>query len=302
MIDYHIHYHQHGESGPYEMERLERVVEVARRKGLVEVGLSEHVFRFVEFAEVIGDWWNDTDDPQRLKDHCKQYVAEHATQSVRSYLDLIREAQARGLAVKAGIEVDYYPGRMERVSEFLFPLDLDFVLGSVHWLGAWGFDNEEVSSEWEKRDPDDIYEQYFDHLVELATTGVAHVLAHPDLPKKFGHRPRRFDLNSAFARLVKVCSELGVGVEVSSAGWRMPAHEQYPAVQLLQIADSNGIQLTTASDAHVPELVGHRIDELCGMLGSLGCRAVYGYRRGRPVRFALRLPDAIEGGSHYDDQ
>ncbi|MER3522149.1 MAG: hypothetical protein C4317_08285 [Acidimicrobiia bacterium] len=297
MIDYHVHYHQHGESGEYELQRLESIAETAKRKGLVEVGLSEHVFRFVEFVDVVGDWWNDTDDPKWLRDHCEKYFAQHATQSVHRYLDFLRADHDWGVTIRAGLEVDFFPGRMAEVKQFLDSLELDFVLGSVHWIGAWGFDNEEVSDEWERRDPDSVYEQYFDHLLALASTGVPQVLAHPDLPKKFGYRSRNYDLAAAYSGLVTVCTREGVGLEVSSAGWRVPAQEQYPERQLLEVAVSRGAQLTTASDAHVPELVGYRVDNLCELLKGLGCREIYGYRQRRPIRFPLDPPENSESRS-----
>ncbi len=291
MLDYHIHYHRHGESGPYRLERVRDICSFAAERGLLEVGLSEHIFRFVEFREVVRDWWNHTDDDPRLKDHCRQYFDEHATQSISDYLDLAAQARACGLPVVWGLEVDYYPGRMEAVADFLAGLGLDYVLGSVHWIGAWGFDNEDVLDEWEQRDPDEVYRRYYELLLELAGTGVPTVLAHPDLVKKFGHAPRSFDTSEVFSDLVEVCKSTGIGLEVSSAGWRVPAGEQYPAVQLLERAVAAGLRLTTASDAHVPELVGHRVDDLCRLIGDLGGDRIYGYRHGEAV------PVALEGAS-----
>lgn len=297
MIDYHVHIHPHGESGRYELERVRQYCAVAIQRGIDEIGFSEHVFRFVEFRDVVGDWWNDTDDPKTLRDHCERYFFEHATQSIGDYLELIQRGKEAGLPLRAGLELDYYPGRMTEVAEFLAALDLDFVLGSVHWIGAWGFDNEEVAGEWKRRDVDTVYAAYFELLSELAGSGVAQVLAHPDLVKKFGRRPDRFDLAEAYCKIVSSCKEAGVGLEVSSAGWRVPAREQYPARRFLEVALDGGVQLTTSSDAHVPELVGHGIDELCELLRGLGCEAVYGYRRKKPVRIPLDSQASTANGS-----
>jgi histidinol-phosphatase (PHP family) len=302
MIDYHIHYHAHGESGAYALERLEEMHRIARARGVFEIGLSEHIFRFVEFRDVVGSWWEDTDDSKHLKAHCERYFAEHATQSIGEYLDLVQRARQAGLPIVAGVELDYYPGRMDDVATFLAGFDLDFVLGSVHWIGAWGFDNEEVEEEWKRRDPDDVYETYFELLLDLARCGTAQILAHPDLVKKFGYRSVKFDLRDAFARVVAACAETGVGLEVSSAGWRMPVQEQYPASGLIESAVDGGVQLTTSSDAHVPELIGYKFDQLYDLVRGFGCDAVYGYRRKKPIRYSLDLaghptdrPDSHDG-------
>ncbi len=296
MLDYHIHYHRHGESGPYRLERVFKICAIAAERGVLQVGLSEHIFRFVEFREVVGDWWNDTDDDPRLKGHCRRYFDEHATQSIGDYLDLAAQARDAGLPVAWGLEVDYYPGRMEAVADFLAGLSLDYVLGSVHWIGAWGFDNEEVLDEWERRDVDAVYRRYYELLIEMAGTGVPTVLAHPDLVKKFGHVPSSFDSSEAFSDLVVLCKSAGIGLEVSSAGWRVPAGEQYPARELLEGAVAAGLRLTTASDAHMPEAVGHRIDDLCRLLGDLGCGSIYGYRHGEAVPVALEGASEQAGG------
>ncbi len=291
MIDYHIHYHPHGSSGPYELDRLEEYCRVAESRGISQIGISEHVFRFVEFKDVVGDWWNDTDDSDALKEHCERYIAAHATESIGDYLELIERGRQKGLPIVAGVELDYYPGRMQEVKKFLEDLHLDYVLGSVHWIGAWAFDNDEVLDEWQRRDPDDVYSAYFDLLLDLAYEGVADILAHPDLVKKFGHKPVRFDVSAAYERVAEACAGLGIGAEVSSAGFRMPAQEQYPSREFLEVLVQKGVQLTTSSDAHVTELVGYKIDELGVLLQSLGCDVVYGYRQRAPIPFRLDARD-----------
>ena len=44
-------------------------------------------------------------------------------------------------AVFFGVEADYYPGCAKHFSKWLTAGDFDLVLGSIHYLGNWGFDS-----------------------------------------------------------------------------------------------------------------------------------------------------------------
>ena len=72
------------------------------------------------------------------------------------------EAKDAGLPVVIGMEVDYYPGRMDEVSTLLADYPFDVLLGSVHWLGAWRFDDLDVPlqmDEWSIRQVDACWER-----------------------------------------------------------------------------------------------------------------------------------------------
>ena len=43
-----------------------------------------------------------------------------------------------------GIEADYYGGCEKFLRSWLHDQDFDFVLGSVHYISDWGFDNPEL--------------------------------------------------------------------------------------------------------------------------------------------------------------
>ena len=70
------------------------------------------------------------------------------------------------------------------------------------------------------------------------------------------------DLAPWWDRLAKAAAENGVAAEVSSAGWRKPAAEAYPAPGLLARFKAAGVPVTTASDAHELALVADGTDRL----------------------------------------
>lgn len=69
--------------------------------------------------------------------------------------------------------------------------DYDYIIGSVHYLGAWPFDNPRYASEFEERDLREVYRAYFKLVAEAARTGLFHAIGHLDLPKVMGYRPPR---------------------------------------------------------------------------------------------------------------
>ena len=120
------------------------------------------------------------------------------------------------------------------------------------------------------------WEAYTEALEELAASGACDVLAHPDLIKAAGYVP---DAPAEWwDRIAEAAATSGMAAEVSSAGWRKPVGEQYPAKGLLERFVARGVPLTTASDAHRLEHVADRADDLRAVLAAAGADVLQGYR------------------------
>ncbi|MGI8748009.1 MAG: histidinol-phosphatase HisJ family protein, partial [Deinococcus sp.] len=179
------------------------------------------------------------------------------------YVDTVRGVQgefAGRLTVGLGLEADFHPGTEEYVKEVLTAHPWDYVIGSVHYLGAWGFDNPEFAEEYRRRDLASLYRHYYALVEGAARSGLFDALGHLDLPKKFGHRdpddgsndPRR-----AALRALDTIAGLGLSLDYNTAGTRKPVAEAYPAPDLLREAAARGIAFVLGSDAHRPDEVGH---------------------------------------------
>lgn len=254
-------------------------------RGVHELGFTEHIFRFAEVVDLLGEWWADEPD-ERLREYCKTYFAEHATQSLDDYLELLEDARAEGLPIRSGLEVDYYPGRMDELAKFLAGYPLDFCLGSVHWIGGWGFDDPAVADEWSDRDVAETWRKYFQALGEMVSSGVADVLAHPDLVKVFGHRPE-FEPTDLYDRVLNSASQRGIAIEVSSAGLRKPVGEAYPSAAFLDRARLAGVEITTASDAHLAGDVGRDFDKIRSLAENAGYDRVASFSRREKVMISF---------------
>jgi histidinol-phosphatase (PHP family) len=295
VLDYHLHLWPHGERD--KVPTIDDVAEYCQRAqaaGVTEIALTEHLFRFVQADRVLGDFWNDEPD-DALRSSMADYWADHARADLDNYVDCVLEAKRQGLPVVLGMEVDYYRGRMDEVEAILSAYPFDVLLGSVHWLGVWRFDDlsDDVSMrEWTIRDVDKAWDQYTEAIEELAATGVCDVLAHPDLIKVAGFRtstPRE-----CFDRLAEAAKSSGMAAECSSAGLRKPVGEIYPAPPLLDCFVGAGVPFTTASDAHRSIEVADRSHELRQFLLGAGVDSLQAYRARKPIRVELDEPDELD--------
>lgn len=182
------------------------------------------------------------------------------------YLVEIELARGRYPQVEliAGLEADYLPALLDdtcaRLEEARArPNGPRFVLGSVHFIGEWVFDDPGRVHEWEQHSVEAAWTDYFALWCDAARCGLFDVMAHPDLVKKFGHRPA-FDTAPLYAQAAEAAAEGGVLIEVSTAGLRKPVGELYPGDELLAAFGRAGVEATVGSDAHHPDEVGYRID------------------------------------------
>ena len=65
-------------------------------------------------------------------------------------------------------------------------------------------------------------------------------------------------------------AETGVAVEVSTAGWRKPVGELYPAPAFLEMVVEAGCPIALSSDAHEPDELGYRYEDAVELLEGLG--------------------------------
>jgi len=289
VLDYHLHLWPHTEGDrPLSLDQIAAYCERAAAAGVVEVALTEHLFRFRQADELLGGFW-DADEPSpALRHSMAAYWSFHARADLDAYVEAALEAKRAGLPVVVGLEVDHYPGRMDRVGAMLAGYPFDVLLGSVHWLGAWRFDDLDDRPsmlEWSARDVDACWDAYTEALEELAASGACDVVAHPDLIKVTGRLPAH--PAEWWDRMADAAASNHLAAEVSSAGWRKPVGEQYPALPLLVRLAARGVPLTTASDAHRLDQVADHAADLRQLLASVGVEHLQAFRRRQGHRVPL---------------
>lgn len=235
LTDYHVHLRQDDIEATAEThftpENLQRYATAAAERGITELGIAEHVYRFTEALTI----W----------DH--PFWKEWAIDDLDRYCEVVAAGPT-----KLGIEADFVPGAEDRTANLLDSRPFDFVIGSIHFIGDRSLDTEEFTIWDERSDPDEIWSRYFLTLADAARSGLFDVLAHPDLVKVWGRAqtlPSK-DLRFYYEPAVEAIAESGVAVEVSTAGLRKATGEIYPSPAFMEMCVEAGAAFALSSDAH----------------------------------------------------
>jgi len=256
LTDYHVHLRpdEPGETAgsAFTAANAERYREVAAERGIEELGVAEHVYRFTAALDV---WQHPL-------------WQEFASDDLDAYCEFVREETD----LKLGIEADFVPGREDRMRGLLEARDWDYVVGSIHFVAEGALDYD-VYDVWNSgRSADHVWRTYFTWLGELAATGMYDVLAHPDLVKHWGkERPwPEKDLRFYYDLAMEQIADSGIAVEVSTAGLRKPVGEIYPSSGFLEMVIDAGNPIALSSDAHTTDQLGFRYDEAVKFLSDHG--------------------------------
>ena len=211
---------------------------------MTELALTEHLFRFRQADALLGGFWDDERVPPAL------------AESMAELLEVPRHGRPRRVrGVRAGGQ-GRRPARRHRPGGRLlrgphgrrgpacsagYPFDV--LLGSVHWVGGWRFDDlddpvsmDRVVGARGRR----LLGRLHRGLEELAASGACDVLAHPDLIKvgRATSRTRRPSGGTASPRRRRPRAWRR---SCRSSGWRKPVGEQYPAQGLLERFVARGV-------------------------------------------------------------
>jgi histidinol-phosphatase (PHP family) len=177
--------------------------------------------------------------------------------------------------IRLAYEVDYMRDSKYMEKDIL-EANVDYLIGSVHFLDDWGFDNPAFLKTYEKKDIDQIWEEYFDTVTSMVKTGYFDIVGHLDLIKVFKYLPTKniIDISYDCLRAIK---DSNMSIEINSAGIRKPINEVYPSRVLLEQAYKLNIPITFGSDAHSVDQVGFGYEEALLLAKQIGYKqcAVY---------------------------
>lgn len=239
--DYHMHtWFSDGRSAP------EDYVAPAVKAGLKEIGFSEHLTMFKEPLE----WSMNISDIAAYLNH----------------IENLRE-NVRNITIRTGLEVDFFPGKEEEIHSYLRTMDLDYVIGSVHYLGD---DTVDMGPEfYEGKNLDRLFELYFTQVSAAAASGLFDIIAHCDLIRIFGFKPSS-NQEPMYRNLAKNLKSHDVVYELNTNGKNRPIGDFYPDRRFLHIFREENVPVCVNSDAHMPSRVGQYFDEAYKLLRKTG--------------------------------
>ncbi|WP_027338922.1 histidinol-phosphatase HisJ family protein [Halonatronum saccharophilum] len=252
LVDYHTHPLGHMDR-EITKDNIREFLESGIEKGIKEIGFTDHnryykSFNFKLIEEVAGE-----------------------------YPDI---------QVKKGIEMDYTPGKEEEIEKFLKQFELDYVIGSIHYIGDWMFDHPDYKDEYDNWDIKELYKEYFNYVKGAAESGLFNILGHLDLIKVFGFKVEG-DISDIITPILEVIAQEDLTIEINTNGMNKPAKEFYPSRQILELAYGLGIKVTTSSDAHNAQRVGENLTKVRELLLDIGYKEVATFKEKNRIMVKL---------------
>jgi len=261
--NYHTHtHHCDGKGEPREY------AESALRKGMPRLGFSGH--NVVPFPTV----W--TMPAERLASYLQEVRA-------------VRERYRGELEIFLGMEADFIPGMTSPVAPRIRELDLDFTVGSVHFVGpadgdhAWTVDGPAEELETAIREgfggsARRLVERYYRLVAMMAETAAPHIIGHFDIVKKNNRDGLHFRedepwYRAAVGRALEAVRDSGSVLEINTGGVvRNTSGSFYPSPWVLQEAHRMRIPVIISADAHHPDHIDGKFQEAAALLRGVGYR------------------------------
>ncbi len=248
--DYHVHtYFSDGDAWPEDY--IGRAIEI----GLDEIGFSDHL----TLTQEQQDWSIKLSD---LDNYVNRIL------KLKDSTDAIK--------VKLGLEVDYFPGKEKLIYETITGLPLDYIIGSVHYMGD---ETVDLGPEfYENKDINLLFESYFQLVGRAAATNLFDFMAHPDLVRIFGHSPVA-DAEIMYRRLARELYKAGVAFEINTNGINKDLGDFYPDRRYLSVFLEEGVPVLVNSDAHNPANLGQYFNDAYSLLINTGYTEMMTYNK-----------------------
>lgn len=278
-------YHMHFEYGDYDERWTQGFFDAAARRGLDEIGISEHSHTFPEFEQLYYDDLRLDDSPvgRFQRGWLKKNKFKHSLDDYFAFMSTLRSKHK----VKIGIEVCNFRDQ-SAVEKILGRRQFDYVIGSVHFLDGWGFDASALIDEWSRHELRELYDRYAREVERLAASGLYDILGHPFNLRLFNVLPN-FDETEYLERAARALKAADMAVDVNTGTkYRYPIGEISPYPKFMKIAAELGLPIIISSDAHQPEDCGRYVDEAIEYVRGFGYQTV--------CRFDQRKRSLVELG------
>lgn len=238
---------------------------------------------YVESAIECGTEYFGFSDHAPMNYDCEYRMSFEQMDIYEQWVSDAQEHYSDKITVLLGYEVDYLPHYMD---ERVLKRPCDYLIGSVHFIDEWGFDNPEYIAAYNTADMDTVYKRYFDLVEMMAKSGYFDIIGHFDLLKVFKFFPKT-DIRLLAANALKAIKKANMTVEINVAGFRKPVKEAYPSPLLLEAIAEMEIPITFGSDAHRPDQVGMFTAQAQALASSVGYThcALYRNRDREMVKF-----------------
>ena len=198
---------------------------------------------------------------------------DEADSYVYAIRSLAQEYEPKGMKIFLGLETEYVPGIAKPDDPAYEPMQLDYRIGSVHYVTTpdeYPFTVDEPEDQFALHVQDwvpdgdyrKIWKRYWCFISEMIEAGGFDIIGHFDLVKKNNIAGRWFDeenraYTDAAFQAVDLAAEKDYIAEINTGGIaRSKRGEPYPSVFILKRMQEKGIRITIGDDAHTPSHIG----------------------------------------------
>lgn len=264
LTDYHTHHDRCGHA----TGKLCDYVDAAVEKGLPGIGLSDHAPIY------------HLNHPHPLP-----HVAMHQSE-LEFYLQEINELRhqyAATIEVFRGIESDYVDGLGPFFKDLWSNAYLDYVIGSVHWLGTWSIYSDVLPEGWSH---EQVYKEFWETTERAILSGAYDFIGHID-GIKIKWNLLDAEIHQETDRALLAAADKGVAVEVNTSAWRKGFTECFPSFSILEVCHDYDVDIVLGSDAHHPKDIAADFSRAKSLLLDLGFSKVCGFAGREKVEIPL---------------
>lgn len=217
---------------------------------------------------------------------------------MENFLQAITKVKDRwaseGVTLRLGIKADYFLGSEEDLKELLDVYEWDYIIGSVHYIYGWGFDNPDTQGHFDDYDLEVLYTDFFEVVEKAIRSKIFNFVAHLDNLKVFNYRPNESRLIKHYEKIAKALIETDTATEINAGlFYRYPVKEMCPSPAFLDILINEGVIFTTSSDSHFPGDIGVFIDQNTETLLKKGVTEIATFEKQQRVMKPLGILERV---------
>lgn len=272
LFDLHSHTARCGHASGKVKEYVERALAL----GISDFGISDHSPWMFQNSEI----------PMAMRWHeLPGYIEE-----VRRMQECYNCESENSFHVHLGMEMDFIPSRLEIARETVKQYEWDYLLGSIHNIGLWAISDPAEAPRFRQYFADDVMEFYFDLVRQMVRARFCDIIAHLDLPKKYG-----FTYEGSYLRwiepLIPEIREAGIAVEINTSGLEAPCKEVFPDWTIIEALAAGGVMLTLGSDSHAPDQVGRHFPQVIEKLRRIGVKELVRFEKRQPIAVSIEADE-----------
>lgn len=216
---------------------------------------------------------------------------EHLNKYVETIKSL-KEKYKNEIQIYCGLEIDYIPGIITPDSPMFDKLNLDYKIGSVHFVknkntgGYLPVDGskeqyKEIIEDFFKGDVEAFTSEYYGLIRDMVSKHKFDILGHFDLIRKNNKDGIYFTekedwYKKQVFKTLEAVKNSGVILEVNTGGiGRKYLDTPYPSFWVLKKCRELNIPITLDSDAHSPENIDTYFKESLDLIKSAGYKEIY---------------------------